>query len=216
MKRIIIAIFAVLPLCTMAQSEWTTPEDAKPMVKQDAKKEKAVKKNAKKDPKYLKGAAPMVDGRVEWTMELDIPGKSVQQIYDRIYQYMEELTHTDNQIKGSRVALVNKDEHAVITNVKEWLIFKQNAISLDRAATSYKLFAFCSDNHLKLTLTRIIFDYSENVPGDNGIYKAEEWIADETALNKKGTKIYPGSSRFRIKMIDRKDEIFNQVANLWK
>lgn len=217
MKRLIFAILTILPLAASAQNEWVRPEEVKTQ-KQTATVEKSAKKKGKKvlDKKYLKGGAPIVDGKVQWTLELDVPGQSAKQIYDRIYEYLDEFTHRDNQIKGSQIALVNPNENSIITNVKEWLIFKQNAIALDRAATSYKLFAFCSDNHLKLTLTRIIFDYSENMPGRNGIFSAEEWISDEEALNKKGTKIYPGSSRFRRKMIDRKDEIFNQVSNLWR
>lgn len=216
MKRILIAILAALPLAVSAQSEWTIPESAKKANEVAASAEKAEKKSAKKDPKYLKGAAPLVNGVVEWTLSLDIKGQSAEQIYDRLYAYMDELTHTENQLTGSQIALVNKKEHSFVTSVREWMLFKQNAISIDRAATSYKLMANCKDNHLDLTLTRIVFDYSENVPGNGGIYRAEEWISDEKALNKKGTRIYPGSSKFRRKMIDRKDQIFNEVKALWK
>lgn len=214
MKRILIAIFAALPFMASAQSEWTIPEQAK---KNETTVSATKKDNkAKKDPKYLKGAAPLVNGNVEWTLDLDIPGQSAEQIYNRMYEYMEELTQGEDQLKDSHIALVNKEDHSIITSVREWLLFKKTAISIDRAATSYKLFAYCKDNHLTLTLSRIIFDYSENMPGRDGIFKAEEWIADEAALNKKGTKIYPGSARFRRKMIDRKDQIFNEVSKLWK
>ncbi len=216
MKRILIAILAVLPLAVSAQSEWTIPESAKKTNEAATAVVKESKKSDKKNPKYLKGAAPMVNGTVEWTLELDVQGQSAEQIYDRLYTYMDNLTHAENQLTGSQIALVNKAEHSFVTSVREWQIFKQNAISIDRAITSYKLMAKCKNNHLSLTLTRIIFDYSENVPGNAGIYKAEEWISDEKALNKKGTKIYPGSSKFRRKMIDRKDQIFNEVKALWK
>lgn len=217
MKKLILAIFAVLPLVASAQSDWVRPSEIKSQ-NQTTTVDDGVKKKSKKvlDKKYLKGGAPLVDGKVQWTLELDVPGKSAQQIYDDLYQYLEDLTHQENQLKGSQIALVNPKEHSIATNVREWIVFKKNAISLDRAATSYKLFANCADNHLQLILTRIVFDYSENMPGKNGIFSAEEWISDEEALNKNGTKIYPGSSRFRRKMIDRKDEIFNQVSNLWK
>lgn len=216
MKRFILSIIAVLPLCAMAQSEWTVPEQRTAEQQVQTARKAGKRKSDNKNPKYLKGAAPLVNGMVEWTLELDVPGQDAQQIYDRVYDYMEKLTHSANQLKGSCVTLVNKEEHSIVTNVKEWIIFKQNAISLDRAETNYKLFAYCKDNHLTLTLSRIVFDYSENVPGNAGIYKAEEWIADETALNKKGTRMFPGSVKFRKKMIDRKDQIFNEVSNLWK
>lgn len=216
MKRILIAIFALLPLAISAQSEWTVPESTKKADTETTTVEKKKKKSDKKNPKYLKGAAPLVNGEVQWTLDLDIPRHKAEKIYTRIYEYLEKLTEGENELKGSQIALVNKKENSIVASVREYLIFNQNAIMIDRAITTYKLFAFCKDNHLTLTLSRIVFDYSENMPGRNGIYKAEEWISDEKALNKKGTRIYPGTSRFRRKMIDRKDQIFNEVKELWK
>lgn len=215
MKKILIAIFALLPLAVSAQSEWTIPESAKKADETTAAVAKEEKKSNKKDPKYLKGAAPLVNGEVQWTLDLDIPGQKAEQIYNRMYEYLEGLTKEENQLTGSQIALVNKKENSFVTSIKEWQIYKQNAISIDRSITSYKIFTFCKDNHLTLTISRITFDYSENVP-HGVVYKAEEWISDEKALNKKGTRIYPGSSKFRRKMIDRKDQIFNEVKALWK
>lgn len=215
MKRILIAILATLPLAVSAQSEWTIPESAKKADVATAQVVKEKKKSNKKDPKYLKGAAPLVNGEVKWTLDLDIQGQKAEQIYDRVYQYMEGLTKEENQLEGSQIALVNKKEHSIVTSIKEWQLYKQNAISIDRSIATYKIFANCTDNHLTLTISRISFDYSENVP-HSVVYKAEEWISDEKALNKKGTRIYPGSSKFRRKMIDRKDQIFNEVKALWK
>lgn len=215
MKKILIAIFALLPLAVSAQSEWTIPESAKKADETTAAVAKEEKKSNKKDPKYLKGAAPLVNGEVQWTLDLDIPGQKAEQIYNRMYEYLEGLTKEENQLTGSQIALVNKKENSFVTSIKEWQIYKQNAISIDRSITSYKIFTFCKDNHLTLTISRISFDYSENV-SHGVVYKAEEWISDEKALNKKGTRIYPGSSKFRRKMIDRKDQIFNEVKALWK
>lgn len=208
-------MFALLPLAVSAQSEWTIPESAKKADETTAAVAKEEKKSNKKDPKYLKGAAPLVNGEVQWTLDLDIPGQKAEQIYNRMYEYLEGLTKEENQLTGSQIALVNKKENSFVTSIKEWQIYKQNAISIDRSITSYKIFTFCKDNHLTLTISRITFDYSENVP-HSVVYKAEEWISDEKALNKKGTRIYPGSSKFRRKMIDRKDQIFNEVKALWK
>jgi colicin import membrane protein len=41
--------------------------------------------------------------------------------------------------------------------------------------------------------------------------KAEEWITDQYALNKKGTKLSRISGKFRRKTIDRKDNIFERI-----
>ena len=42
----------------------------------------------------------------------------------------------------------------------------------------------------------------------------EKWITDEYAVNKKHTKLYPISAKFRRKTIDRKDFIFNKFDTL--
>ena len=47
-------------------------------------------------------------------------------------------------------------------------------------------------------------------------YKAEEWITDKYCVNKKHTKLYPISGKFRRKTIDRKDFIFNKFESLLK
>lgn len=216
MKRLFFIISLFLPLTVMAQSNWERPADAASNTKEEkaAKAAKTKQSKAERDAKYLAGAVTEVDGRVQWDLEVDAPGKSAEQIYNSVYEYLKELTSSENQLEGSQVALVNKAEHSIVATVKEWLIFKQNAISIDRAATSFVLSAVCKDNHLSVTLTRIIFDYTENVPTREGIFRAEEWITDKEALNKKGTKLYPGSARFRRKMCDRKDEIFNGLRKL--
>lgn len=215
MKRLFFIISLFFPLTVLAQSNWERPADAAPITKAEkAKTAKTKLSKAERDAKYLAGAVTEVNGKVQWDLDVDAPGKSAEQIYNAVYDYLKALTSAENQLEGSQVALVNKAEHSIVATVKEWLVFKENAISIDRAATSYVLSAVCKDNHLSVTLTRIIFDYTENVPTREGIFRAEEWITDKEALNKKGTKLLPGCARFRRKMCDRKDEIFNGLKSL--
>ena len=57
----------------------------------------------------------------------------------------------------------------------------------------------------------------EDNDGKNGeSYKAEEWISDAEAINKKGTKLYPRSGKFRIKTIDRIEEIFEDCMDTFE
>ena len=219
MRNLMLILFAVLPMSLLAQNNWEVPTEqvqTEKSVESNTKEVKKKKISKNSNPKYLAGAVPVVDGRVQWTLELDVPGKSAEDIYNKMYDFLVAYTKSDNQLEGSQVALVNKAEHSIIASVREWIVFRKSFISLDRAATAYKLFATCKDNHLQLILSRIVFDYTENVPGGNGIYKAEEWITDEEAINKKGTKLYPGSAKFRRGMIDRKDEIFAKVTDLFR
>lgn len=228
-------VFALcMSISGVAQNVWEKPEQVEETPAQKTKKEKKEKKAKKKegkqtaaktekkakpqkevklkeDPKYLRGAAPMVNGRICWTLDLDVPGKDAQQIYDLMYKYLDRLTKQENQLEGSCISLINRQDHIIVAGVREWLVFKDQFLVLDRAKIYYTLIATCTDGHLNMTMDRISYRYEENNGKSKYTYKAEDWIADENAVNKKGTDLYPGSAKFRRKTIDRKDELFHSV-----
>jgi colicin import membrane protein len=69
-----------------------------------------------------------------------------------------------------------------------------------------------ADGKADVKITHITYDYDlERKPVH---YKAEEWITDKYAVNKKHTKLYPISAKFRRKTIDRKDFIFSKFNSL--
>ena len=94
------------------------------------------------------------------------------------------------------------------------MIFKKKPFSLDRTRFRYQISAEMDGKEVKLKVSQISFYYNEDMAGENGVtYKAEEWISDKEAVNKSGTKLYPRSGKFRIKTIDRVEEIFNLITN---
>lgn len=86
---------------------------------------------------------------------------------------------------------------------------------LDRTEFKYQLIARISDNHLNLSLCRIIYNYEE---GRSTGFKepAEEVISDKIALNKKQNDLAKIFGKFRRCTIDRKDQIFAELAALVK
>ena len=207
MKKLIVLMMLALPMSVIAQNVWEKPKEEKV-----EKAEKVKKPN--KDEKYLRGAVPIVDGDVQWTLDVDVPGKSAQDIYDKMFKTLTDLTKSEGQLEGSAVTLVNKQDHIVVANVREWLLFSSSLLSLDRTKFNYTLIARCSDGHLNMTMNRISYKYDEE--RTNQVYKAEEWISDDAAVNKKNTKLYRGSAKFRRKTIDRKDQIFETIRNVLK
>lgn len=170
---------------------------------------------AKLDMKYLAGAITYNDeNKIEFTLDTDANGKTAKQIYDIVLKYMSELTQNDQNI-ASRVALVNDAEHVIANTMDEWLVFSQSFISLDRTEFKYQLIARISDNHLNLSLCRIIYNYEE---GRSTGFKepAEEVISDKIALNKKQNDLAKIFGKFRRCTIDRKDQIFAELAALVK
>ena len=207
MKKLIVLMMLALPMSVIAQNVWEKPKEEK------VEKAEEVKK-PNKDEKYLRGAVPIVDGDVQWTLDVDVPGKSAQDIYDKMFKILTDLTKSEGQLEGSAVTLVNKQDHIVVANVREWLLFSSSLLSLDRTKFNYTLIARCSDGHLNMTMNRISYKYDEE--RTNQVYKAEEWISDDAAVNKKNTKLYRGSAKFRRKTIDRKDQIFETIRNVLK
>ena len=194
-----------------AQSGWTV---AKENVKIAEEKDKAeteaaeAKINAKLQ--YLEaGAVPEVDGRVQWKHERDIAGMTAQQIYDAMLSFLSRMTKEPNQLERSQVVMVNENEHKIVATFQEWLTFTSNAVMLDRAKFNYILQVNCSDGHLEVLLDHVQYQYGTGKDAQN--YKAEEWITDKYAVNKKHTRMFPISGKFRRKTIDRKNEIFNNI-----
>ena len=205
---------------TQSQQTQTTSGWAIPTAEPKKAEVKKVEKNAqgaviKTEAKYLDGAITTnAEGKVEFTLDTDANGKSADEIYNIVYQYMSELTQGENNIK-SRMALVNKDQHIIANTMDEWLVFSNSFISLDRTEFKYNLVASIKDNHLTLTLERLYYIYEED--RSTGFKApAEEVITDKYALNKKKTNLAKIFGKFRRLTIDRKDQIFNDLTALVK
>ena len=169
----------------------------------------------KEDPKYLEGAVKLnQEGKVEFTLDTDANGKTAKQIYDIVYEYMSDLTQSDENI-GSRVALVNPNEYIIANSMDEWLVFSSSFISLDRSEFKYQLVAKIADNHLNLKLLRISYNYEEDRPTGFKA-SAEKVITDKVALTKKKNDLAKIFGKFRKKTIDRKDQIFSEITALVK
>lgn len=170
---------------------------------------------AKVDLKYLAGAITYNDeNKIEFTLDTDANGKTAKQIYDIVLKYMSKLTQNEQNI-ASRVALVNDAEHIIANTMDEWLVFSQSFLSLDRTEFKYQLVARISDNHLNLSLGRIIYNYEE---GRSTGFKepAEEVISDKMALTRKQNDLAKIFGKFRSCTIDRKDQIFAELTALVK
>ena len=217
MRKFLIAIFAVLPLFGMSQNVWEKPQTTSPQ--QETTKKKSLFESNKKnvDPKYLAGAVPVEDGKVIFTLDKDIPGKSAQEIYDIVFATLDKMTKEENQFQTSQVSVVNKQDYIIGARFKEWLVFQNTFLSLDRTVFNYTVIAKCTDGHLNATISRISYAYEMDRGVNYGVqYTAEEWITDENALNKKKDNLSKYSGKFRRKTIDRKDNIFETLLEALK
>ena len=164
---------------------------------------------------YLqKGIIPEVGGQVVWTETVDAPGATADQLYDKAFAYLTELTQVSNQLDGSKVALVNKSEHSIVATVHEKLVFSSSFLSLDFTQFNYVLQATCRDGQATLTMNRLTYNY--DVQGNVSNLTAEQWITDKYAVNKKQTRLLPVSGKFRRATVDRKNSIFEGFVQALK
>lgn len=201
MKRLFIVVMAFLPILCIAQNVWERP-------KVDKKTAEIIKINP--DQPYLAGSVPEVDGKVVFECNIPVKDKSQKNIYDIVLQYLTDMSTEEGQVDNrSFIALKDSDKGVIVAKYREWLVFMDKALALDRTKFDYQIIAKCTDNNLNIAINNISYDYGTG--GDDYHYDAETWITDKYGLNKKGNKLAKLSGKFRRKTIDRKDYIFKTI-----
>ena len=205
-----IVLFMSFPMMGYAQNTWEQKE-TKTQEKETTEKTVVTKPNPNQ--KYLQGAVPVVDGRVIFSKTFEAPGKTAFEIYNIIGKFLQDETKEENQLNS---ALVKADttSYELAASYEEWLVFHNNAISLDRTRFYYVLKALCQNGKVYVEMSHIRYFYEEERKPQR--MKAEEWITDKEAVNKKNTKLLPITGKFRRKTIDRKDYLFNKIEELLK
>ena len=201
MKHFLIVLMMLMPMLATAQDNtWERIEV-----------EEQPKDNP--DAKYLApNAVPEVNGKVVFQTTLYAEGKTADEIYDILLEQVKKMTKEANQFENSQVGIENREKHEIGATFREWLVFKNQTFSLDRTIMNYQLHVITRDGQADVSILRITYDYEPE--RSNTHYTAEKWITDKYAVNKKHTKLYPISAKFRRKTIDRKDFIFNKFNTL--
>lgn len=163
----------------------------------------------KNDPKYLAGAVEMVEGKIVFSQEFDVPSMSKEELYAEMLKWAESQFTPQDEF-NSRIVYKNAEEGQIAAVGEQFLVFTSTALSLDRTEVSYQCVISCEDGKCKVEIMRIRYEYGSG--DDMQKYMAEEWITDKMALNKSKTKLAPICGKFRRKTIDMKDELFASVA----
>ncbi len=158
-----------------------------------------VRAQERDDSKYLAGAVPERDGKVVFSKEFSIPGMSQDEVYERIFHWMEMRLKSNGN--NSRIVFTDKDNGQIVGTGEEWIVFSSTALSLDRTQVNYQLTVKCQPEKSVLEISKIRFSYREGKEK----YTAEEWITDKYALNKTKTKLVRGLAKWRRKTVDFTD-----------
>ena len=201
MKKIILLLMLLLPIMAMAEK-----------AKED--------KNA---PKYLKGAVPVENGVVTFRKSFSVPGQTDKQLYENMLFFVKDnLVAKGIEDAWTRVISDGKEDGIIAARVEEWMVFSKKFLALDQTRLRYQITVTTGQGKVDISITQISYLYGEewleNKPTGKGgeVYRAEEWITDEHALNKKGTKVLSGSGKFRRKTIDRVNELFENAMDMFE
>lgn len=201
MKRIILVLALLLPMAVMAQNS-------------------KVDKNAEK---YLRGAVPVENGAVTFQKTFRVPGQTDAQLHENMLFYVKDnLVAKGMEDAWTRMISDGTEDGIISARVEEWMVFTKKFLALDRTRFRYQITVTTGNEQVNITVTQISYlygeEWNENKPtGEGGtIYRAEEWITDEHALNAKGTKVLSGSGKFRRNTIERVNEIFNNAMDMFE
>jgi hypothetical protein len=201
MKKTLLLLMLLMPLMLMAQKT----------------------KVDKNDPRYLKGAVPVENGVVTFKKTFHVPGQTDAQLYENMLFFVKDnLVAKGIEDAWTRMISDGKEDGIIAARVEEWMVFNKKFLYLDQTRLRYQISVTTGQGAVNISITQISYLYNEeweeNKPtGTEGErYRAEEWITDEKALNKKGTKVLPMSGKFRRKTIDRMNEIFENAMDMFE
>lgn len=193
MKNLILALLLIMPFAAVAK---------KPV-----------------DDKYLKGGVPEENGIIVFRKSFSVPSMQTDQIFSTLSKFVNQnvVEPAIHELR-TRITSDGKEDGVIVAKVEEYMTFGHvTFLKLDRTRFIYQLQASVEGNKVKLAISQISYYYNEDPEGKNGVsYKGEEWISDAEALNKKGTKLYPRSGKFRIKTIDRVEKIFEECMDAFE
>lgn len=166
---------------------------------------------AQTDSKYLEGAVPVVDGKVTFSIEMNVPAMNKEQIFNTLHEWAEQR-YKPTQNLNARVLYSDPERGVIAIGGEEYIIFASTALALDKTRIYYHMIIRCETGKCDIDITRIRYWYEETRDGGQK-FTAEEQITDEWALNKSKTKLAPIFGKFRRKTIDLKDELFHGIRS---
>lgn len=161
------------------------------------------------DAKYQQGAVTEDNGIVVFQQHFNCEGKSQTQIYAALEAYTKSLLKSPVALQQCRLTQATPEEGVVAASMEETLTFKATNWTLDTARFFFQLVFTTSEGGFDAMLRRIRYIYGPmEVEGIDSSMAAEDWITDSKALNSKGQLNRVGGKKFRLRTIDRKDQIF--------
>jgi hypothetical protein len=154
---------------------------------------------------------PVVNGKV--TFEETIP--AVGYTAEEIEKIMNDWTK-ERFVKPTVISVKRFNSETPATTIlksEEYITFKSTAFVLERARIYYYLTLTANEGSCTFNMSRITYWYDDEDDKGGLRMKAEEWITDKNAINKKG-KLKTFEGKFRRKTIELKETLIKELEYL--
>ena len=166
---------------------------------------------AQVETRYGKGNVTVVNGRVLF-QETIATTLDQATAFERITQWARQRFCKPNVIV-SKITSNDATNHTISLTAEEYIVFTNRFFVLDRTRINYWVEIQCNEESTTIKLTRINYWYEEEREG--GLkFSAEEFITDEHAFNKNGTKMIKSQGKFRKGTIDFFDHMVSEMTEV--
>lgn len=162
------------------------------------------------EPQYQAGAVSVVNGKVAFDEFIPAEGMTAAEVEEKINSWITRRYVEPTVISAKRYE--SEQPNTAIVKGEEYIVFKNTFLVLSRARIYYYLTITAEDGGCRFNMSRITYWYDDE-DDNGGIHmKAENWITDEMAFDKKGgLKKFEG--KFRRKTIDLKNQLVEELKN---
>ena len=168
------------------------------------------KNNNVTEAQYHLGAVPVVNGKVAFEEVIQAEGLSAEEIETRVNEWIKRRLTKPTVISSRRFD--SEQPNTTIIKSEEYIVFKNTFLVLSRARIYYYLTITAEDGQCTFNMSRITYWYDDEDEKGGIKMKAENWITDEMAFNKKG-RLKKFEGKFRRKTIDLKELLIEELTN---
>lgn len=168
------------------------------------------KKSSVVEPQYQTGTVPVVNGKVTFEERITADGLTAQEIEEKIGNWIKRRFVEPTVISAKRYE--SEQPGTIILKGEEYIVFRNTFLVLNRARIYYYLTITAEEGNCTFNMSRITYWYDDEDEKGGIHMKAENWITDDMAFNKKG-KLKKFEGKFRRKTIDLKNQLVEEIKN---
>lgn len=168
------------------------------------------KNNKVVEAQYQAGAVPVINGKVTFEEFIPAEGMSTAEIEEKVNGWIARRFTKPTIISSKRYEC--EQPHTAIVKSEEYIVFRNTFFVLNRTRIYYYLTITAEEGGCRFNMSRITYWYDDEDENGGIHMKAENWLPDEVAFDKKG-KLKKFEGKFRRKTIDLKEKLVKELTD---